>query len=147
MIRKILITAAALALVAQSASAATFSDERAAIWVARTNGFIASVSGDDLTLDNLSPRLSASCQGITMEVAKPDIPTWAQQGHLYFCHAADDIRHKYGKAICKDLRTSMNALKKADPAKEPEAVMAAARDLIDLEQVMLDGFGQSKVCR
>ncbi len=141
------LTACALAFSATAASAAEFNEERANIWVARTQSFINSVSGDDLTLQNLSPRLSAACVGITMEVSKPNVPTWAQQGHLYFCHAADDIKHLYGKAICKDLKFSLKALQKADPAKETAAVMAAANDLIFLENTMLEGFGKSKVCR
>ena len=148
--RKFLIPAVApvlaIAFMAQAASAAEFNDERAAIWVTRTNSFVEALTGQAVTLENISPRMASACMGITGEVAKPNIPAWAQQGHLYFCHASDDIKHRYTKAICKDMKFSIKSLAKADPAKDPAAVVAAAARLKNIEEGMLTGFQEARVC-
>ncbi|ESQ88172.1 hypothetical protein ABAC460_16050 [Asticcacaulis sp. AC460] len=146
MFRKSLLTLSALALFAQPAFAADFNEASTAVWLARTESLVNAVGSDDVTVDNIGSRLKGACKGLTGDIVKygGHMPDWAKQGQQYFCAAGDDIAARYkNKIICKDLKLAQKALRKADPAKDPQAVADAAGVLLEVTNVMIEGISEA----
>ena len=126
-----------------------FTDESAAIWTQRVDNIVRIATSDDLTADNMGPRLKSACKGVTGEIMKVGnhIPTWAQQGELQFCNAVDGLVNPlYRKSMCKAFKGSISALKKADLRKDPEPVVRSAAKLQIVAEQMLEAMKENRAC-
>ena len=145
-----LILALGLSFAAEPALAmGNFTPESAAVWVARANRLIEAGSGDNANnSEELIAGMKGACSGITMEVSRPNIPDWAQRGQLYFCHSLDGVSNRFlQKAACDNMKEARGAFAKANPAKDPEEVVAVAQRLHDLSDLLLEVYKAKKYCR
>ena len=145
------IAAFGLALAVQPALAAgNFTNETATTWIKRSIRLYhaGSMEGSD-DVEVLKANVADACDGITMEVSRPNIPDWAQRSQLNFCHAMDGLNNRLmaGKAMCRNMQDAHKLFLKADPAKDPPEVVETAQAMAELSGVLVEVFKEKHYCR
>lgn len=135
----------ASAIGAPQAMAASFSEEGARVWIARTEGFIQAAEAEDMQVSE-----KAACQGLFGELMQNSgkVANWASESHRSFCRAIDGFRGALtAKNPCKDLKASLGYLKNVKPGKDPEEVVAEVARFQNLIERMIAGLKEMKTCR
>ncbi len=141
MSRKIvLLSVLSLGLCALPAFAGDFDADGATVWAARVNGFVDSFQNVGAMPENPKPEdfrpafraMKQSCEGLTGENMKygSHMPLWASQAESEYCSGVN-VFAMNPHAAGKPLRAAVKTFSKADPAKDPPEVVAAAGRMVE----------------